>query len=132
MPAVIHSSVPPTTESQSAIGAAEMQQLRREFPGDEVRELVETFSEEGSLVLEGMMAAAERGDSQTMGRAAHALRGAGGNFGAWRLDALCREIETHARAENLAGAANLLPQVRQEYRRVELALEKECGVIRHE
>jgi HPt (histidine-containing phosphotransfer) domain-containing protein len=109
----------------SPLGAAELAQLRREFPGAGFGEVVEMYQQEGPPLLERLATAYERLDWPALRRAAHALRGAGANFGARVLDAWCVEIETNVRAENLAVLPRLLERVREEYRRVEAALQLE-------
>ncbi len=103
-----------------------MQQLQREFPGAGMRVVLGMLEEEGPGLVEEIAAAAKRGDAPALRRAAHALRGAVANFGARRLGTLCQEIEAGARAGNLSLVASQLGQVREEYCRVELALQKAC------
>ena len=123
---------PAPTRAENAIGEAEMRQLRREFSETEVREVAQMFREEGAVLLEQLETAAAGGEAETLRRVAHALRGAGANFGARRLDALCQEIEVNARTEGSVGADDLVRQVREEYGRVERALQRECEGICHE
>jgi HPt (histidine-containing phosphotransfer) domain-containing protein len=108
----------------AVLGAAAMRQLQREFPGAGLRVVIGMFEEEGPLMLEQIAAAGERGDAAALRRAAHALRGAVANFGARRLEALCQEIEAGARGGDLSLIAGPLEQVREEYCRVELALQQ--------
>ena len=111
---------------KNAIGTAEMRELNQEFSREGVLELVQMFRGEGSLLLERMGAAVERQDGEALGRAAHALRGAGMNFGAQFLNELCQEIESRARARDCLRATTLILQVREEWGRVLTALQTEC------
>ncbi|HEV7405276.1 MAG TPA: Hpt domain-containing protein [Chthoniobacteraceae bacterium] len=111
---------------EGVLGAAEMRQLHREFPGRGLRVVIQMFEEEGQTMLEQIASAAWRGDAEALRRAAHAMRGAVANFGARRLEALCQEIEAGARGGDLSRVAGQLEQVREQYDRVELALKKEC------
>lgn len=107
----------------SVLGAAEMGQLRREFPGAGLRVVIQMFAEEGPVMLEQIVTAAAGGDAGALKRAAHALRGAVANFGAQRLGALCQQIEAAARGGEFP-VASQLEQMRAEYGRVELALQQ--------
>jgi histidine phosphotransfer protein HptB len=118
---------PPLDAGLAAIGAAEMRQLHHEFPGGEMREVVEMFQGEAELRLKQIASAVEQHDGEALRRAAHALQGAGTNFGARPLEALCLKIEVLVRGNDLSGAIALLDQIRAECGRVELALQKECG-----
>src|SRR2546422_116857 len=87
----------PRYAGETATGAAEMAQLRREFPGEEIGEIVRMFKEEGQNYLRQIVAALERLDIDALRRAAHALKGGCAHFGARPLEALCHQLETGAR-----------------------------------
>ena len=114
-----------TAAAPNAIGANELLALRREFSEDGVREVIAMFQAEGRQLLDQLTAAMIRQDWPGLRRSAHALRGAGANFGAKPLEALCQEIEVTVRGGNFASVASLLDRVRLEYGRVELALQQE-------
>ena len=103
-----------------------MLQLNREFSREEVQDLVRMFCDEGSLLLGRMGTAIEQDDNETLSRAAHALRGAGANFGAQILNSLCQQIEAFAQARDFIRATTLLMQVRDEFERIQTALQTEC------
>jgi HPt (histidine-containing phosphotransfer) domain-containing protein len=54
------------------------------------------------------MAALEQGDSPAAAAAAHRLKGASATVGAALVSAIAAELETRAKAADLAGAAELL------------------------
>ena len=115
-----------STPRPEPIGAAEMQQLHREFSAEGVCELVQMFKDEGSPALGRMTTAAEMHDPEELRREAHALRGAAANFGAQPLNDLCQQIENEARAGDFSNTTSLLQKVREEYFRVENALQAQC------
>jgi HPt (histidine-containing phosphotransfer) domain-containing protein len=102
-----------------------MAQLRIEFPGSEIGEIIQMFKEEGAAILAQVTLALERLDATGVRRGAHALKGCCDNFGARSLAALCQQMERDARVGDIADAGSLLEQVRHEYQRVECALEQE-------
>jgi PAS domain S-box-containing protein len=94
-------------------------------------ELAEIFGEEAPKTLREMRAALSAGDAPRLHQAAHSLKGGSGNVGAARLRALCEEIETRARANQLEALAPLLEQADQESARALLALRTELEAERH-
>jgi HPt (histidine-containing phosphotransfer) domain-containing protein len=116
----------PVPTSETVLGAAEMAQLRREFPGGAIGEIVEMFKAEGPMVLQQIAAALVRVDVDGVRRGAHALKGGCGNFGARSLESICHALETEARRGNIASAPRLLAQAWEEFHRVETSLEREC------
>jgi HPt (histidine-containing phosphotransfer) domain-containing protein len=92
---------------------------------DLVGELLAAFQEETPALIEGMRAAIHAGDSAKLRQAAHSLKGSSGNLGARALQALCGDLEKTGRHGTLAGAADLLARVEEEYPRVIRALEGE-------
>ena len=119
-------SNPPFSDEADVIGAAEMAQLRREFPGDGMREVLEMFKEEAPSALVRLIVAIQQMNLEAVRRAAHALKGCCDNFGARPMAALCREIENDARAGKMPDPLTVPDQLQIEYQRLELALEDEC------
>ena len=76
-------------------------------------ELVVTFLEDGPQRIAELRRAVEVGDSVVAGRAAHTLKTNGATFGATELTSLCRQLEAAARADELAGAAEMVDHVEQ-------------------
>lgn len=71
---------------------------------DSLAELIESFLEESSTLIEQMRSAAEAGDQQTLGRAAHTLKSSGRDFGAVHLSELCQDMEMSCRVGLPSGA----------------------------
>jgi HPt (histidine-containing phosphotransfer) domain-containing protein len=83
-----------------------------------VAELLELFREEGQRRLEELHDAAADNDTQAIMKAAHALKGAGGNIGATPLHELCTRLQEHARRHELAQSLDLVDPVTAELDRV--------------
>lgn len=62
-----------------------------------VAELIELFIDDAGRRVQGIVAALEQGDVESIARAAHALKSASANLGAFAFSAACRELETLAR-----------------------------------
>ena len=95
---------------------------------DALGELVESFLEEGPVLVSQIEASAADGDSEGLRRAAHTMKSSAADFGAGTLSATCRDIENHCRAEEMARAAPLAAQVAAQYRAAETALRQKTGL----
>jgi CheY-like chemotaxis protein/HPt (histidine-containing phosphotransfer) domain-containing protein len=105
-----------------AVGDEEIAELLRESGGAEIGELAAMFEEEGPRIFNVIGQALENRDPDALRRAAHELKGACANFGAHRLEALCKTVEGHAHAGEIEAASLLVPAVVQEHERVIAAL----------
>jgi HPt (histidine-containing phosphotransfer) domain-containing protein len=76
-----------------------------------LEEIVDAFLDEAPTRLAELRRGVARNDSALAGRAAHTLKSNGGTFGAVELVSLCRRLEVAARANDLAGSADLLDAV---------------------
>ena len=85
---------PPISEGTTVIGAAEIAQLRREFPGEGIREVFQMFQEEAPAIVAQLMTAVRQINLDAVRRAAHALKGCCDNFGAQPMAVLCRKSRT--------------------------------------
>jgi PAS domain S-box-containing protein len=88
-----------------------------------VLELVDTFLRDTPALLATLRGGLQDADAGQLRRAAHTLKSNGKVFGATRLAALCQELEATARARNLAGTADLVARIDEEYARVADALQ---------
>jgi HPt (histidine-containing phosphotransfer) domain-containing protein len=85
-----------------------------ELLGDDreaLAEVVDAFLDEAPKRLAELRRGVDGHDSALAGRAAHTLKSNGGTFGAVELVSLCRRLEEAARANDLAGSADLLDAV---------------------
>ena len=104
---------------------ASLRQLRKANQSDPVSELVNLFLHDAPpqfLAIE--KAILERNMSATL-NAVSSLKGNAANLGARRLAGLCAELEEQARAGTLEEAAPILEQAKDEFTRVQFALEQE-------
>lgn len=82
---------------------------------DALTEIVDAFVEEAPGRLAELRRGAEQGDATLAGRAAHTLKSNGLTFGAVELASLCRRLEVAARADELAGSAELIDRVEEQW-----------------
>jgi CheY-like chemotaxis protein/HPt (histidine-containing phosphotransfer) domain-containing protein len=104
---------------------ASLRQLRKGNQPDPVSELISLFLRDAPpQILAINQAILERNMSATLG-AASSLKGNAANLGARRLASLCAELEEQARAGTLEEAAPILERAKDEFTRVQFALERE-------
>ena len=84
--------------------------------------MIELFLKDARPRLEKMAAALGEKDDSTLAAAAHTLKGSASNLGARRLAGLCANLEKQAKAGELQEAADILLDVKSEFRRVEETL----------
>lgn len=109
------------------VAIAGLHQLRTPGKPDPVGELIDLFLREAPSQLDAMSDAVAKNDMASLSRtisAATALKGSSENLGARNLAALCDEIELTAKTWMLADAQPLIERARQEFTRVQGALEK--------
>ncbi|OPX22954.1 MAG: hypothetical protein B1H02_05515 [Candidatus Latescibacteria bacterium 4484_107] len=83
-----------------------------------LKELAESFVEDSTGQLEELRESLELGDAEQIGRKAHRLKGAVGNFGAKAAYNLAYELETRARESRLDDAFPLYEKLEQEMKQV--------------
>jgi CheY-like chemotaxis protein len=104
---------------------AGLRQLRRPDKSDPVSELINLFLRDAPPQFAAIeKAVVERNMSATLD-AASSLKGNAANLGARRLAGLCADLEEQARAGTLEDAVPILEQARDEFTRVQFALERE-------
>jgi signal transduction histidine kinase/HPt (histidine-containing phosphotransfer) domain-containing protein/DNA-binding NarL/FixJ family response regulator/HAMP domain-containing protein len=81
-------------------------------------DVVEAFLGDSPPRIESLKSGLVNGDADTLGRAAHSLKGSSGNFGAARVQALCADIERLARAGQIETLRPLVAQLDVEYEQV--------------
>ncbi len=103
----------------------------RELSGEDepslFAELVQLFLEDTPDRIHQLSEALEANDAHSLERAAHALKSSAANLGASTLSGLFREIESVGRSQQLERAAALIQESRQEYERVQHALQAEIA-----
>ena len=88
-------------EGTPVLDQAVLAELRASMGDDAefMRDLVETYVEEGRASMDGLLAAASTRDAAAVVRPAHTLKSTSASLGAMRLSAICREIEAAGREE---------------------------------
>jgi CheY-like chemotaxis protein len=102
-------------DEESPIDPAAMANLRELDDGrdDLLREVIGLFLEETPPRLDTLAAAVGAGDTESLWRAAHALRSGAANLGATRVVRLCDMVEKRGRAGLLEGVVELAAELRQ-------------------
>jgi two-component system, sensor histidine kinase and response regulator len=67
-------------------------------------ELVQLFLEEAPQLIEAMRKALQQGDMQELGRSAHSMKGAAGNFCAHGTVSAASQLENHAKKADAESA----------------------------
>jgi CheY-like chemotaxis protein len=114
-------------EFDDPIDRATIESLRELGGSEMLSELTEMFFEDARSGISAIRDAVERGDAQTVERAAHTLKGSSGNMGAQRMSALCGELQDAGVSGYLTHAPELLQGLEVEFGRVRPALEAEVA-----
>jgi two-component system sensor histidine kinase/response regulator len=88
------------------------------------RELIDTFVESGDKCLKEILEAVRTSDFDTVGKRAHALKGASANIHAHRLAAAASNLELAARSNSLREIGTLVHQVKEKLQAVNAQLRK--------
>ena len=88
--------------------------------GDEqaVKEFIPSYLEDAKKHFEQLTKAIEAGDAETIKSSAHAVKGAGRNFGAMKLMAAAQILETAGRENDVQGAAAGYDDLKKEFEKV--------------
>jgi PAS domain S-box-containing protein len=85
--------------------------------------IVETFLEEGPVLVETLRRSVADGDAEGLRRAAHTLKSNAAMFGGAALAALCQDLERIGAGGSVDGAADLVTRAEVEHERLREALE---------
>ena len=88
------------------------------------RELIDTFVASGDQCLKEILEAVRTSDFDTVGKRAHALKGASANIHAHRLAAAASNLEVAARSNSLREIGSLVHQVKETLQAVNAQLRK--------
>jgi HPt (histidine-containing phosphotransfer) domain-containing protein len=100
-----------------------LRSLQEEGQPDLLSELVETYFTQAAPILGALRDAHDRGDSTTLARSAHALKGVSANLGVRRIVTLCTGLEERARAGELSGALAVIGHIDEELANARRALD---------
>lgn len=104
----------------SALDGTTMRKLMEDIGGeaDVMRELVDTFLEEGPRIVELMRESLEKGDVRSLNRCAHSLKSTAATFGAGDLSRICRDLEKTTEDLIPGDARVRVGQIEEEWARV--------------
>ena len=102
-----------------------LRELQGEGEPDILNELIELFLDEVPTQLKALGEAAQMGETQSVERIAHTLKGSSASMGALRMEALCAELEEAGRSEDLSAVSGQISRLEEEFGRVRAVLEKE-------
>ncbi len=110
----------------NAIDQSVFDQLVATAAGDTafVAELIDTYLVDSPKLIAQMRDALAVNDCDVFRRAAHSLKSTSANFGAMTLSGQAKELEMMAKQGTLAGAAEKIARLVQEYDRVKIELAK--------
>lgn len=111
--------------AMAAVDAATLDKLMVDLGDDPevMRELVETFLQEGPRIVGEMQTALEKRDQRTLHRTAHSLKSTSATFGAGALSRLCRDLERESEQEVPEHAEVRVRAIVAEWALVKAALE---------
>lgn len=132
---------PETAEPQSESDAAleidepllemavinELKEMDDDLEEDEIgffQELTETFFEESDELLETIRQAIADGDSETIGKSAHSLKGASANIGANVLAEVCKDVEMKGKSGDISGIEPMIDTLEKIYNQTVTELKK--------
>jgi signal transduction histidine kinase/CheY-like chemotaxis protein/HPt (histidine-containing phosphotransfer) domain-containing protein len=112
-------------QPQDYLDPAALDNLRNMTGGDPVFlvELINTFLEDAPQLLNDLRQALDKEDSSGVRLAAHSLKSNGADFGARTFSSLCQQLEMLGKSGQLTRAEALLDQVKEEFKKVKVALE---------
>ena len=117
--------VQPAAARPAAVQDAELARLQQFVGGAAVLlEVIEVFIADAPVRLADLQRAAAEQDAENLWKIAHALKSSSASLGAMQLSALCAQVETLGKANNLAAAVPLLVEIETEGQRVLADLEK--------
>ncbi|MEW6544507.1 MAG: response regulator [Nitrospirota bacterium] len=105
--------------------------LQREGRPNVLDSVMRLYLQDSRKLIEAIRRAVATADAPAIQQAAHSLKSSSANLGATAVAALCREMESLARAKELAQAMELLGRLETEYRLAceafAAAIKKGCG-----
>ncbi len=104
-----------------------LRDLSPEGDAEFLRELIDIYLADTPKQLAQLEEALTKQDAALATRAAHSIKGSSGNFGAQEFARLAQEMESHAKANNLAAASAALPEFNLRFAEVAAALKQRAG-----
>ena len=104
-----------------------LRELSPEGDSEFLRELIAIYIADTPKQLAQLEEALSKQDAALVIRAAHSIKGSSGNFGAQEFARLAQEMESQAKANNLAAVSAALPELKLRFARVVEALQQLAG-----
>jgi HPt (histidine-containing phosphotransfer) domain-containing protein len=86
--------------------------------------MIDCYLEDAPHYIQGIDRAIQEGDAMQLRSYAHTLKSSSATLGATTLSLLCRELETVSHTGNVDAGLDRLPQLKVEYDRVKIALQR--------
>jgi CheY-like chemotaxis protein/HPt (histidine-containing phosphotransfer) domain-containing protein len=99
--------------------------LQRPGSPDILKRVITLFIDDSAVLVRKLREGIHAGDPAVVFRAAHTMKSSSANVGAFRLSALCKELEMMGRNGSLLEAGELMSQIDDEYGPVLKALARE-------
>ncbi|VVB69233.1 Hpt domain protein [uncultured archaeon] len=104
---------------------ASLRELQEEGEPDIIAEVSGLFIKHAPEKISAIMQAAEKGDAKGLQMAAHSLKSSSAYVGAMHLSAMSKDLELMGRSGAMVGAKDKAEMLKEEYMRVQAALEAE-------
>jgi HPt (histidine-containing phosphotransfer) domain-containing protein len=104
-----------------------MRPLQRAGQPDVIARVIGLYLANAPSMIQDLLTAAERGETEGVYRTAHSLKSSSAMVGALRLSELCKSIETRAREALHGPVPDGVQEIELEYARVAEALTKLAG-----
>src|SRR5260221_25394 len=101
-----------------------LRDLSPEGDSEFLRELIAIYLADTPKQLVQLEEALAKKDASLVIRVAHTIKGSSGNFGAQEFARMAHDMEAQAKANDLAGAAAALPQLKTGFAQVTEALQR--------
>ena len=109
----------------AAINPKVIADLRGLGSRDFLVELIDLFLKEAAVHMAKLRESLGSKDARLFERSAHTLKGSCGNLGAQAMSRICADLQTIGHDANWARAAEILPQLEEEFKAVAQELEAE-------
>lgn len=97
--------------------------MLKEIMEDGFSALLETYISDSEVRVNELRESLAAGDSETVRRSAHSLKGSSGNLGANQMAALCLHVEDSAKEERLDGLDVEVEKISSEYQAVKAIMQ---------
>ena len=110
----------------SSIDTQVLEALLDMLEGDQevLAEIINCYLVESPKIVAAIQTSVTNEDANTLNKAAHNLKSSSASLGAMNLHQLCLELELKGKSGNLSGVLELVSQLINEYKQVEIALKK--------